>query len=188
MCMKQELSVWSRCENVLNASGLSCQSFGSVSYNKACYDLKFHRQQLRWIATIYVVLIWFQWLSFSMLVVSNLNLRILTKERAYNSLCRLDPIFLKHVKSGDDVVIPAFMFVHCADALPFTNAYFGEHSSPGVNLTSFRCYGSESRLTSCSYSTTSCGVSQVTGVRCQGKTVAGKKNGLQLLPYQYHTL
>ena len=68
------------------------------------------------------------------------------------------------------------MFVHCADALPFYNAYFGEHSSPGVNLTSFLCYESESRLTSCSFSTTSCGVSQVTGVRCQGKTVAGEKN------------
>ena len=64
----------------------------------------------------------------------------------------------------------------CADALPFTNAYFGEHSSPGTNLTNLRCYGSESRLIDCTYSnTTTCSASNVVGVRCQGKTVAGMK-------------
>ena len=29
-------------KNVSNTNGLLCQSFGSVSHNKACYDLKFH--------------------------------------------------------------------------------------------------------------------------------------------------
>ena len=69
-----------------------------------------------------------------------------------------------------------FISLLCADALAFTNAYFGEHSSPGTNLTNLRCYGNESRLIDCTYSTTSsCGASYVTGVRCQGKTVAGVK-------------
>ena len=85
-------------------------------------------------------------------------------------------------------VIPAFMFVHCADALPFYNAYFGEHSSPGTNLTNLYCYGSESGLIDCTHSTiTSCGVSQVAGVRCLGKTVAGIKL-YTVATCQYHTL
>ena len=62
-----------------------------------------------------------------------------------------------------------------ADALPFTNAHFGEHSSPGTNLTYLYCHGEESRLIDCTYSTTtSCGVSNVAGVRCHGKTVASR--------------
>ena len=67
-----------------------------------------------------------------------------------------------------------FITLSFADALAFTNAYFGEHSSPGTNLTNLHCYGNESRLIDCTHSTTtSCGVSDVAGVRCQGKTVAG---------------
>ena len=63
---------------------------------------------------------------------------------------------------------------YCADALPFRNAYFGEHSSPGTNLTSLLCYGNESRLIDCRHSNkTTCRASRVAGVRCQGKTVAG---------------
>ena len=82
-------------------------------------------------------------------------------------------LLFKYVKSGNDAVIHVFSF---ADALAFTNAYFGEHSSPGTTLTNLYCYGSESRLIGCSYSTTtSCSASYVAGVRCQGKTVAGIK-------------
>ena len=63
---------------------------------------------------------------------------------------------------------------YCADVLAFTNAYFGEHSSPGTNLTSLQCYGNESQLIDCRHSnTTTCRASRVAGVRCQGKTVAG---------------
>ena len=62
------------------------------------------------------------------------------------------------------------------DAVAFSNAYFGEHSSPGTNLTYLYCYGNESQLTDCTHSTiTYCGVSQIAGVRCQGRTVAGIK-------------
>ena len=60
------------------------------------------------------------------------------------------------------------------DAVAFSNAYFGEHSSPGTNLTNLYCHGDESQLTDCTHSTiTYCGVSQVAGVRCLGKTVGG---------------
>ena len=63
---------------------------------------------------------------------------------------------------------------YCADALPFRNAYFGEHSSPGTNLTTLHCYGNESQLIDCRHSNkTTCTASRVAGVRCQGKTVAG---------------
>ena len=66
------------------------------------------------------------------------------------------------------------LFNCSADVLPFTNAYFGEHSSPDFNF--FYCYGNESRLIDCTYfTTTSCSASHVAGVRCQGKTVAGVK-------------
>ena len=62
------------------------------------------------------------------------------------------------------------------DAVAFSNAYFGEHSSPGTNLTNLYCYGNESGLIDCTHSTTtSCRVLNVAGVRCQGRTVAGIK-------------
>ena len=71
-------------------------------------------------------------------------------------------------------VLVLLCFSFCADVLAFTNAYFGEHSSPGTNLTNVYCHGDESRLIDCTHSLiTYCGVSQVAGVRCQGKTVAG---------------
>ena len=62
----------------------------------------------------------------------------------------------------------------CADVFAFTSAYFGEHFSPGIHLTSLHCYGNESRLINCRYSTTTtCRMSRVAGVRCEGKTAAG---------------
>ena len=73
------------------------------------------------------------------------------------------------------------------DAVAFSNAYFGEHSSPGTNLTNLRCYGNESRLTDCRHSTTTtCRVYQVAGVRCQGRTVAGIKL-CSVIHYQLHS-
>ena len=78
------------------------------------------------------------------------------------------------------------LFDCSADALPFTNAYFGEHSSPGTNLTNLLCYGNESRLIDCTHSnTTSCSASYVAGVRCQGKTVAGIRL-YSVIFYQFH--
>jgi len=68
----------------------------------------------------------------------------------------------------------SFLLLHCTDALPFTSAYFGEHSSPGPNITSVRCYGNESQLLNCRHSTTTtCRVSYIAGVRCQGEIVRG---------------
>ena len=78
------------------------------------------------------------------------------------------------------------LFGCSADVLPFYNAYFGEHSSPGTNLTYLYCYGNESRLIDCRHTTTtSCSASNVAGVRCQGKTVAGIK-WCSVISYKFH--
>ena len=78
------------------------------------------------------------------------------------------------------------LFGYCADAFPLRYAYFGEHSSPGTNLTNLYCYGNESRLVDCTHSnTTSCSASYVAGVRCQGKTVAGIRS-YSVISYQFH--
>lgn len=71
-------------------------------------------------------------------------------------------------------VLQYILTFFCADVSAFTNAYFGEHFLPGRNFTSLRCYGNESRLINCRHSTTTtCRMSRVAGVRCQGETVAG---------------
>ena len=83
-------------------------------------------------------------------------------------------------------LLPCNSYNCSVDVLPFSHAYFGEHSSPGTNLTNLRCYGNESRLIDCTYSTTtSCSASYVAGVRCLGKTVAGIKL-CSVIPYQFH--
>ena len=76
----------------------------------------------------------------------------------------------------------SFLLLPCTDALPFYNAYFGEHSSPGPNITYLRCYGNESQLLNCRYSTTTtCRISNVAGVRCQGEIVGGEWHNVTML-------
>jgi len=75
---------------------------------------------------------------------------------------------------GSAYNLHSFLLLNCTDALPFYNAYFGEHSSPGPNITSVRCYGNESQLLNCRHSmTTTCRISNVAGVRCQGEITGG---------------
>ena len=67
------------------------------------------------------------------------------------------------------------MYSHLLSTLAaraFSNAYFGEHPRP--NISRVLCYGNESKLLDCSYtSTTSCSHTNTAGVRCQGETIPG---------------
>ena len=52
------------------------------------------------------------------------------------------------------------------------SAYFGE----GINsyVSNFYCYGNESQLTDCQYSTTTCSRSFTAGVQCLGDVISGQ--------------
>ena len=67
-----------------------------------------------------------------------------------------------------------------SDVQWYTNAQFGKgHGNP--TLTSWKCFGNESSLANCLYSTTSyCYHINDVGVSCQGQEIKGYLNTLSL--------
>lgn len=57
-------------------------------------------------------------------------------------------------------------------AIARTDAYFGIGINPNFN--DFRCYGNESNLLECTYSSELCSNFETVGVTCLGEVIPGK--------------